>query len=72
VFRISNISENNHNFTIKDPEGIMLQSVGLQPQKTVEVKITLSKLGRYNYDCDKPLHSSLGMRGQIEVVKAEP
>ncbi len=71
VFKISNVSENNHNFTIKDPEDKMLRSVDLPPKKTVEVKIMFSKLGKYNYDCDKPLHSSFGMKGQVEVVKAE-
>jgi len=69
VFKISNVSESNHNFTIKDPEDKMLRSVDLPPKKTVEVKITFSKLGKYNYDCDKPFHSSFGMKGQVEVVE---
>ncbi len=71
VFKISNVSENNHNFTIKDPDDKMLRSVDLPPKTIVEVEIMFSKPGKYNYDCDKPLHSSLGMKGQIEVVKKE-
>jgi plastocyanin len=71
VFKISNVSENNHNFTIKDPDDKMLQSVDLPSKATVEVKIMFPKPGKYNYDCDKPFHSSLGMKGQVEVAKKE-
>jgi len=39
-----------------------------RPNKTAEIRITLSEAGEYNFYCDKPFHSSFGMKGQIEVV----
>ncbi len=69
VLKISNISDAGHNFTIKDTLGQIIQSVDLPFKKTTEIKFTLSEPGKYDYYCDKPLHSSFGMKGQIEVVK---
>jgi plastocyanin len=66
---ITNISDAGHDFTIKDPHGKIIKNVDLPSKQTVEIRITLSEAGEYDFYCDKPFHSSFGMKGQIEVVK---
>ncbi len=68
VFQIENISGSGHNFTAKDPQGHTVQSVSLPSKETVRVKITLSETGTYEFYCDKPFHSTFGMKGQILVI----
>jgi uncharacterized cupredoxin-like copper-binding protein len=43
--------------------------VDLPSMQSVEIRINLSEAGQYDFYCDKPFHSSFGMKGQIEVVK---
>jgi len=69
VLKIENISGSGHNFTIKDPQGKTLQDVGLPSKETVTVKVPLSETGTYEFYCDKPFHSSSGMKGQLVVVQ---
>ena len=69
TIKITNISDAGHDFTIKDPQGQIIQSVDLPSKQTVGIRIKLSEAGEYDFYCDKPLHSSFGMKGQIEVVK---
>ena len=69
VIKIVSTSDAGHNFTIKDPRGQIIKTLDLPSKQTVEIKIDLSEPGEYTFYCDKPLHSSFGMKGQIEVVK---
>lgn len=69
VLKIENVSAAGHNFTLKDPRGNVVQNVDLPPKKTVEVRVTLSETGIYNFYCDKPFHPFFGMKGQIEVLQ---
>jgi len=69
TIKITNVSNAGHDFTIKDPQGQVIKSMDLPSKQTVEIKITLSEAGEYDFYCDKPFHSSFGMKGQIEVVK---
>ena len=69
VFQVENVSGSEHDFTIKDPEGRAMQSVDLPAKKTVEIKTTLSEAGTYEFFCDKPFHSTFGMKGRIEVIQ---
>ncbi len=69
VFRVKNVSGSIHNFTIKDPKGQIIKSVDLPGNEITEIDAVLSEAGEYEFYCDKTLHSSLGMKGQIEVVK---
>ena len=57
-----------HNFTLTDPEGAVIEDVDIPRDKTIEIKVTFSRAGIYNFYCNKPFHSALGMKGQIEVV----
>ncbi len=70
TLNIDNVSGSAHNFTIKDPHGTVLQDVDLPSKKTVPVRITLSEPGVYEFYCDKPLHSTFGMKGRIEAAPA--
>lgn len=69
LLNIENISGSSHNFTIKGPEGSVLQSVELPAGKITSVSITFSEKGIYDFYCDKSFHSSFGMKGRIEVVE---
>ena len=64
---VENISDAAHNITIKNPEGQVLKSVDLPAEKTVSVTVDLPASGKYEFYCDKPLHATLGMKGQIQV-----
>ena len=69
LFRIENSSDSAHNFTIMNPQQQAINSVALPAKKTVEIKVSFAGPGIYEFYCDKPLHSSFGMKGQVEVVK---
>ena len=68
LLKIENTSGSSHNFTIKDPQGNVLQSTVLPAGKTTDVEIMLPKKGMYDFYCDKPFHSAFGMKGRIEAV----
>ena len=72
LFRIENSSDSAHNFTITNPQQQIIKSVDLPAKKTVEIKVSFAEPGVYEFYCDKPLHPSFGMKGQVEVVKKEP
>jgi plastocyanin len=65
TFRIHNVSGTTHNFTLKDPDGSMMQNVDIPPKGSVDVKATFSKAGTYTFHCNKTGHSELGMKGQV-------
>lgn len=69
VFQIENVSGSVHNFTVKDPQGRAVESMSLPSKQTVTAKISLSEIGTYEFHCDKPFHSTFGMKGQIAVTQ---
>jgi uncharacterized cupredoxin-like copper-binding protein len=66
---LKNVASIEHNFTLKNPEGEIIKSVNLPEGKTVTIEIALPRSGTYPFYCDKPLHASFGMKGEIEVAK---
>ncbi len=56
-----------HNLTIKAPDGAVLASVDIPSKGNVTVKVPLEKAGVYEFYCDKPMHTTLGMKGRIEA-----
>jgi plastocyanin len=68
VFTIQNISGSKHNFTIKDPDGRVLQSIDVEPQKSVKVKVDFPHIGKYPFYCDRTFHKTMGMEGRVDVV----
>lgn len=71
VLKVENVSGAEHNFTLEDPQGRVVQNLNLPPGKIVEVRVILSETGTYNFYCNKPFHTFLGMKGQIEVLKRQ-
>ncbi len=71
VFRIENTSGSEHNFSVKGPDGSIIQSVVLPAGQTTQARIPLTATGTYEFYCDKPFHSGFGLKGQI-VVADEP
>ncbi len=68
TFRIRNMTGTTHNFTLRSPDGKTMQSVDLPAKQTVEVKAAFPQPGTYKFDCNKPGHSELGMKGQVVVT----
>jgi len=68
-FEVENIGSSEHNFTIADPTGNVLQSVDIPAGKTVNIAVNFSETGIYHFHCDEFLHSFFGMKGQIEVAE---
>ena len=64
---VENVSGTTHNITVKDPRGNILASVDLPPKEIRIVKVKLTQSGTYPFNCDKFLHTTLGMKGEIEV-----
>lgn len=68
-FEVENVSDSEHNFTVTDPEGDVLQSVDIPAGKKVNIAATFSKAGIYHFHCNEFLHSFLGMKGRVEVAE---
>ena len=66
---IRNTASGNHNFTLKDPKGQVIQSYDLPPNQKITVKVSLKEAGVYEFYCDKPFHSTMGMKGRLEVAQ---
>ena len=64
---VENISDYEHNFTIKNSKGQVLKSVDLPPKKKIMVTFDLPEPGKYEFYCDIDSHARLGMKGQIQV-----
>ncbi|HMK42629.1 MAG TPA: cupredoxin domain-containing protein [Dissulfurispiraceae bacterium] len=71
TIRITNSSDADHDFTLKDPAGAILQGISLPARQTAMIKVVLADAGVYTFYCDKPFHSLLGMKGQIESIKRQ-
>jgi plastocyanin len=70
LIHVHNASSNEHNITIKDPQGAIVAHADLPPEETVTLEVELKAPGTYRFFCDKPFHPTLGMRG--EIVAAPP
>ncbi len=68
TLKLENAAGIEHNLTINTPQGATLARVNIPPNGTVSVKVSLAEAGIYPFYCDKPLHSTLGMKGQIEAI----
>lgn len=68
LLKVENLAGTVHNLTIKRPDGTTLQSETFAGGKTVTVTVNLTEGGIYTFHCDRPLHTTLGMSGRIEVA----
>ena len=67
VLDVTNVSGEKHNTTVKDPSGKIIKSADLPGHEAVTMEIPLDTAGVYPFYCDVDLHSTLGMKGRIEV-----
>ena len=68
TINVENAASMEHNLTIKTPKGDALVSVDIPAKSAVSIKVNLAETGTYHFYCDKPIHSTLGMKGEIEVT----
>jgi plastocyanin len=67
VLKVKNVAGMGHNLTVFDPQGKSLANVDLPAGQTTEVRLPPLGAGTYPFHCDKPLHPSFGMDGEIRV-----
>ena len=67
VLHVTNVSGEKHNITVKDPSGKIMKSEDLPAHQAVTMEISLETAGVYPFYCDVDLHTTLGMKGRIEV-----
>jgi len=67
TIHVENVSGTAHNLTVKNPQGNVLAEVDIPPRGTATAKVRLAETGTYPFYCNKTLHSTLGMKGKIEV-----
>lgn len=69
LFKVENISNTEHNLTVKDPEGCIISDQDISPKGSALIRVVFSETGVYDFYCNEPFHNTLGMSGQIEVLK---
>jgi len=67
VLSVTNVAGEKHNLTVKNPAGQIIKSEDLPSHQTVTMEIPLDTTGTYPFYCDIDLHTTLGMKGRIEV-----
>ncbi len=68
TINLQNVSGREHNLTIKNPGGKTIINQDVPAGSTATVKVDLPTRGIYDFYCAKTGHSTLGMKGRIEVV----
>jgi plastocyanin len=63
IFKLVNKGPALHNFDIQGVKATKVIPAG----KTVSLKVTFKKAGKYQYVCDVPRHIELGMAGTLKV-----
>jgi len=67
LLKVKNTAGMQHNLTILDLDGKTLASVDLPAGQVTDIQLPTLKTGNYPFYCDKPLHTSLGMKGEIRA-----
>jgi uncharacterized cupredoxin-like copper-binding protein len=57
----------DHTLTALDPQGKNPANLDLPSGQTTEIRLPVLTAGTYPFHCDKPLHPSFGMKGEIKV-----
>ncbi len=66
---LKNVAGIAHNLTIQNPDGETLVNQDVAAGATERLTVDLEQAGTYKLLCDKPLHPSLGMKGEILVAR---
>ena len=67
-FRLRNVSARDHNFTLIDLDGKILQDVDILPGKTADVRVLFLRAGAYRFHSNRDLDSAMGMKGLVVVA----
>ncbi|HSR10179.1 MAG TPA: cupredoxin domain-containing protein [Thermodesulfobacteriota bacterium] len=67
TIKVENVSNTIHNLTVKNPQGTVVADVNIAPNGATTTKIKLAEPGTYPFYCNRTFHSTLGMKGKIEV-----
>jgi len=67
ILQVTDVSGEAHNITVKDPSGKVIGETDVPGHQTITLEVPLVTAGVYPFYCDKPFHSTLGMKGRIEV-----
>jgi plastocyanin len=67
VLNVTNVSGEKHNITVKNPAGKVVGDMDIGAHQTVSMEIPLPAAGVYPFHCDVDAHTTLGMKGRIEV-----
>ncbi len=67
TLQVENVSGTTHNLTVMSPEGKLLADVDIPPKGSATTKVRLAEAGIYPFHCHERFHSTLGMKGKIEV-----
>lgn len=67
LLKVTNVAALAHNLTVLDPQGKSLVNVDLPAGQTTEIRLPPLTPGTYPFHCDKPLHPSFGMKGEIRI-----
>jgi plastocyanin len=70
IIRARNVGTSDHNITVKDPQEKVIVSADLPAGKTVSVNVDLKTSGTYQFYCNKFMHATFGMKGEIKVTPA--
>lgn len=62
---VTNVSDQLHDLTVKNPAGEVIIQVDLPPHVPVQVTVPLPVAGDYPFECSRPFHAKLGMTGRI-------
>jgi plastocyanin len=68
IIRAHNVATSDHNITVMDPQEKVIASADLPAGKTVVVDVNLKAPGTYRFYCNKFMHASFGMKGEIKVA----
>jgi plastocyanin len=67
VLNVTNVSGERHNLTVKDPAGTIMKSQDIPGHASITMEVPLATAGVYPFYCGIDLHTTLGMKGRIEV-----
>jgi plastocyanin len=68
VIRAHNVGTSDHNLTVKDPQDRVIAAADLPAGKTVSINVDLKAPGTYQFYCNKFMHATFGMKGEIRVM----
>lgn len=67
LIEIENVSPQEQNLMIRDPQGRTIDCFKLGARERIKVRVSLEEAGTYEFLRDKSFHPCVGMKDRIEV-----